>query len=31
MVLSGVNHVAILTDRLHELYREVFDAAPPPR
>ena len=29
MLLSGVNHVAILTndtDRLHEFYREVFDA-----
>jgi catechol 2,3-dioxygenase-like lactoylglutathione lyase family enzyme len=29
MLLNGVNHVAILTadaDRLHEFYREVFDA-----
>lgn len=29
MLLDGVNHVAILTDdthRLHEFYREVFDA-----
>ena len=29
MLLSGVNHVAILTqdtDRLHAFYREVFDA-----